>query len=133
MDNLEIIQTLRMSTFVDEDGAQFQLEFQPPLNEQQLDDLVARFPNRSLPDELKELAGITGGWSDVPDGWPEDFALVGLEEFAFDELSQHSITLGHDGFGNHWILDISPTGQLRRSFGRVPSFVSALASFRLRS
>ena len=109
MRNIEIIKTLKESTFTDEDGEDYSLEFQGGLTDSEINELEQHFPNRTLDNELKEILKVTCGW--------EGYGLEGVDfssigQFGFTELSPYSITLGHDGFGNFWILDILNDGSL---------------------
>ncbi|MEQ9302863.1 MAG: SMI1/KNR4 family protein [Marinoscillum sp.] len=113
MTNLEIIEKLRESIFVDEDGEQYQLEFQPSLSEQEIELLKKAFPRNTIAPELIEILKVTKGW----DGYgPEMVYFDSIGEFGFTELSSDCITLGHDGFGNFWILDINSDGTLGKVF-----------------
>lgn len=109
MRNIEIIKALKESTFTDEDGEDYSLEFQEGLTDSEIKSLEQHFPNETIDDELKEILKETRGW----DGYGlegVDFSSIG--QFGFTELSPNSITLGHDGFGNFWILDIANDGSL---------------------
>ncbi len=109
MRNIEIIKTLKESTFTDEDGEDYSLEFQDGLTDSEINELEQHFPNRTLDNELKEILKVTCGWEGY--GLERvDFSSIG--QFGFTELSPYSITLGHDGFGNFWILDILNDGSL---------------------
>ena len=44
MTNLEIIEELKQSTFIDEDGEEYNLEFQDGLTEEQIENLKHQFP-----------------------------------------------------------------------------------------
>lgn len=103
MTNIEIIRKLRNSTFTDEDGEGYSLEFQNGLSESEIEELSKSFPNGTIASELAEILKETRGW----DGYgPEQVDFSAIGQFGFLELSPNSITLGHDGFGNFWILDI---------------------------
>ena len=113
MTNLEIIKKLRESTFTDEDGESYQLEFQEGLTDLEIERLKEQFPNNNISTELIEILKETKGW----DGYgPEMVYFDSIGEFGFWELSPNSITLGHDGFGNFWILDIDKDGNLGKVF-----------------
>ncbi|HAA12474.1 MAG TPA: hypothetical protein DCE41_12550 [Cytophagales bacterium] len=107
MTNLEIIQQLKTATFTDEDGEDYALEFHAGLTDQAIRELQAQFPNQTLAPELQEILTETRGW--VGYG-PEMVAFDSIDEFGFDYLIPHSITLGHDGFGNFWVLDLDSQG-----------------------
>jgi len=107
MKNLEIINKLKESTFTDEDGESYELEFQDGLTDSEIEELKKKFP------ELIEILKETKGW----DGYgPEMVYFDSIGNFGFLELAENSITLGHDGFGNHWILDLDKNGNLGKVF-----------------
>lgn len=113
MTNLEIIEELKRSTFVDEDGEDYKLEFLNGLTDQQIENLKQKFPNKHIPIELVEILKFTKGW----DGYgPEMVYFDSISEFGFTQLSKYSISLGTDGFGNYWILDLSEKGELGKVF-----------------
>ncbi len=113
MTNLEIIHTLKKNAFLDQDGESYTLDFQAPLSDAEIEALRTSFPNNTIADELIEILRVTRGW-DSP-----VFSMVyfdSIDEFGFWELSPNSITLGHDGFGNYWVLDIDSDGNLGKVF-----------------
>ncbi len=113
MTNLEIIEELKQSTFIDEDGEEYNLEFQDGLTEEQIEDLKHQFPKNHIPEEIVQILKVTKGW----DGYgPEMVYFDSIGVFGFTELSQNSISLGTDGFGNYWILDILQNGELGKVF-----------------
>ncbi|MFD2970031.1 SMI1/KNR4 family protein [Sphingobacterium bambusae] len=113
MTNLEIIDTLKKTTFLDEDGESYTLDFHDQLSDLEIENLRASFPNKHIATEILEILQVTRGW-DSP-----IFSMVyfdSIDEFGFWELSPNSITLGHDGFGNYWVLDIDSDGSLGKVF-----------------
>jgi hypothetical protein len=113
MTNLEIINRLKTSTFADEDGEEYTLDFQPALTDEELTKLDALFPSGRVPDELREILKETRGW--------EGFGLEityfdSIGEFGFEELIPHSVTLGQDGLGNFWVLEITADGRCGKIF-----------------
>ncbi|MDF1698688.1 MAG: SMI1/KNR4 family protein [Saprospiraceae bacterium] len=113
MINLEIIKKLKESTFEDEDGEKYQLEFRDGLTDSEIEELKDQFPNKNIDSEIIEILKETKGW----DGYgPEMVYFDSIGQFGFWELSPNSLTLGHDGFGNHWILDLSPNGKINKVF-----------------
>ncbi len=113
MTNLEIINTLRKSTFTDEDGEKVQLEFEPGLTNAELDQLAKRFPGSTIDPELTEILKETRGWGNYG---LETVCFDAVGEFGFEELSANSIALGQDGFGNYWVLDLAADGSLGKVF-----------------
>jgi hypothetical protein len=113
MTNLEIIKKLKQSTFTDEDGEDYELEFQDGLTNSEIEELKDQFPNKKIDDELIAILKETRGW----DGYGTEMVYFdSIGEFGFLELSANSITLGHDGFGNQWILDLDENGDLGKVF-----------------
>tara|TARA_B110000211_G_C14086771_1_gene557029 strand:- start:1898 stop:2905 length:1008 start_codon:yes stop_codon:yes gene_type:complete len=113
MTNLEIINKLRASTFTDEDEGEYQLDFEDGLTDSEIEKLKESFPNGTIDNELIEILKETRGWEGYG---PEGVHFDSIGEFGFWELSANSITLGHDGFGNHWILDLNKDGKLGKVF-----------------
>ncbi|CAL2106756.1 conserved hypothetical protein [Tenacibaculum sp. 190524A02b] len=113
MTNLEIIKKLKESTFTDEDGEKYQLEFQDGLTDSEIDQLKGQFPSKNIDGEIIEILKETRGW----DGYGSEMVYFdSIGQFGFWELSANSLTLGHDGFGNHWILDLSEDGKANKVF-----------------
>src|SRR5688500_1702917 len=109
MTTIDIIKKLKSSTFVEEDGEKYTLDFQPGLSEEEIELLKTRFPANKIADELLEILRETKGW----DGYGLESAYFdSINEFGFMELIPNSVTLGHDGFGNSWVLDIKDNGEL---------------------
>ncbi|AZQ64720.1 SMI1/KNR4 family protein [Flammeovirga pectinis] len=109
MKNTEIINKLKESTFTNEDGEAYTLNFQEGLTNSEIAELSKSFPNNTIDSEIKEILQETIGW----EGYGvEQVDFSSIEEFGFLELSPNSITLGHDGLGNVWILDILKNGSL---------------------
>lgn len=81
--------------------------------EEQIRQLSEKFPHNSIPKELDEILKVTKGW----DGFgPEMVYFDSIDVFGFTDLFPNSISLGTDGFGNYWVLDISPEGDLGKVF-----------------
>jgi len=113
MTNLEIIAELKSSVFFEEDEASYQLEFQGGLTDAEIEELKSKFPSQYIHPDIIEILKATKGW----DGYgPEMVYFDSIGEFGFYELSPYSLTLGHDGFGNSWILDIDKNGNLGKIF-----------------
>jgi hypothetical protein len=113
MTNIEIIKRLKTSTFVDEDGENYSLDFKPGLTEDELKLLKTKFPASRIADELLEILRETKGW----EGYGLETAYFdSIDEFGFTELIPHSITLGHDGFGNCWVLEVKDNGDLGKIY-----------------
>src|SRR5690606_4318905 len=100
-------------TFVDEDGENYTLDFKLGLTEDELKFLKTKFPANRIVDELIEILRETKGW----EGYGLETAYFdSIDEFGFTELIPHSITLGHDGFGNFWVLEVKDNGDLGKIY-----------------
>jgi len=55
MTTIEIIKKLKASTFTDEDGENYTLDFKPGLSEDELNSLSTRFPANKITDELLQI------------------------------------------------------------------------------
>lgn len=73
MTSLEIIEELKQSTFIDEDGEEYNLEFQDGLTEEQIEDLKHQFPKKHIPEELVQILKVTKGW----DGYGPEMVYFG--------------------------------------------------------
>jgi hypothetical protein len=113
MTNLDVIRKLRNSTFEDEDGGNYKLEFEPAMTDREINDLQKSFPAGRIPAAITEMLRETTGWSGYgPD--PVSFNAIG--EFGYTALIEHSITLGNDGFGNSWLMEIKINGDPGKIF-----------------
>ncbi|MBT1688656.1 SMI1/KNR4 family protein [Dawidia soli] len=113
MKSVEIIRKLKASTFKDEDGEPYTVDFKPGLTEAELDTLRERFPSNIIADELQEILRETRGW-EGPYGSEIYFDSIG--EFGFTELIPQSITLAGNGLGDLWVLDIKENGDLGKIY-----------------
>lgn len=113
MKNIEIIKKLKKSTFTNEDGENYTLDFQDGLTDSEIEKLAQSFPSKIIDSEIKEILKETRGWSGY--GLEQvDFSSIG--QFGLNEISPNSISLGNDGWGNYWILDILNDGSLGNVF-----------------
>lgn len=114
MTNLEIIYKLKESTFMDEDGEEYHLDFQEGLSDEEINSIIDQFPDNHISEELVEILKETKGW----DGGygPEMVYFDSIGVFELTDLSPFSISLGTDGFGNYWVLDIKENGELGKVF-----------------
>ncbi len=100
-DTLKQLAGLRIT---DEDGKEEVLELQPPATAAEIRELEASVP-APLPDEIREALQVSKG---LVNGPLESFSLIDLEGFGLEELFPHAYSIGHDGFGNFWLLDLLP-------------------------
>lgn len=87
------------------DGPAERLELLPPLSRGAIDELEARIPC-PLPDPIRELLLHTRGFANGP---LESLRFAGLWTFEFPEVFPCPIDIAHDGFGNYWVVDLTPT------------------------
>lgn len=113
---MELADLLRKSEglrMVDEDGQEEILRLSSPLSDSELQRLRDRLPC-ALPGEVERALRVSRGFENGPLDW---FDFSGLfEESILPELFPHAVTLGGDGFGNYWVVDLTPDST---SFGPV--------------
>jgi hypothetical protein len=104
MDPVDEIRRAQATTLVDEDGHEVVLELAPPLPPAELERLEAEL-GVPLPRDLLALLGYTSGI----DGALEtiDFTGRGLDVEVGDMLPS-GLPIAHDGYGNFWVLDLTP-------------------------
>jgi hypothetical protein len=98
------LERARSQQLTDEDGDAVELTLAPPLTEAEIA-AVADRAGIALPAELVELLrrcrGVDGLLEQV------DFSGVSLEGFGLEGVFPHPLPIAHDGFGNHWVLDLT--------------------------
>lgn len=100
----DTLKSIAGQRLIDTDGEVTHLKLLPPATPEQLRELEARLPG-PLPDEMRGALQVTTGWEEGP---LESFSLLDLEGFGLDEAFPHPYSVGHDGYGNYWILDVLP-------------------------
>ena len=105
MDPIEEIARAQSTDLVDEDGTPVQLAPAPGLSEAEIEDLQTGLGVR-LPHELRALLAHTSGIDGVLDA--VDFTGRGLAGFEAPDIFPAAHTIAHDGFGNHWVVDVTP-------------------------
>ena len=105
MDAIEEIRSAQATALVDEDGDEVSFELDPPVSEPDLDRIATEL-GVPLPRDLRALlahtAGIDGGPLEQIDFTGEDLA------FEAQDLFPSGLPIAHDGFGNFWVLDLTP-------------------------
>ena len=105
MDAIEEIMSAQATALVDEDGDEVSFELAPPVSEPDLDRIATEL-GVPLPRDLRALlahtAGIDGGPLEQIDFTGEDLA------FEAQDLFPSGLPIAHDGFGNFWVLDLTP-------------------------
>lgn len=106
---MSLIDTVRRAAdlqVTDDDGAVYRLKLSPQLSAEQIAALERRLPC-PLPNDLRDLLQVARGFENGP---LESFDFAGLPEdaFEFPEIFPHGVPIAHDGFGNYWVVDLTP-------------------------
>ena len=105
MDPIEEIARAQSIDLVDEDGNPVRLAPAPGLSAAEIEDLQSGL-GASLPRELRALLAHTSGIGGVLDA--VDFTGMGLGGFDAPGIFPDGHTIAHDGFGNYWVVDLTP-------------------------
>jgi len=101
---IEHIKAAQQTGLVHEDGKPIAFELTPPLTPEQIDSLQQKV-GQPLPEELRTLlafcSGIDGSLGGI------DFSGARML-FAQEEVFPSGLPIAADGFGNFWVLDITP-------------------------
>ena len=108
---VEYLKQTEGTVFVNEDGYKDDFKLRPPLSDQELSAFEAGLPC-TLPDEMREVLRFARGFDGVLDGI--DFADP--SEFGREDIFPHARTLAADGYGNFWVVDLTPES---KSFGPI--------------
>lgn len=108
-DDVDPVARLRAAaagSLVDEDGHPVALELRPALEPAALERLTATYAGlgAALPRELTDLLAVTAG----ADGLLELDLTGELHSFEAPELLPAGLPVAADGFGNFWVLDLTP-------------------------
>lgn len=104
MTAIEHITNVQQAKLVDENGEPVRLELSPALGADEIDSLEKE-AGQPLPEELRSLLSFCSGI---------DGCLVGIDftgrDMAFEqkEVFPNGIPIARDGFGNFWVLDLTP-------------------------
>jgi hypothetical protein len=99
----DILRDVAGTRLVDEDGDEVVLELLPPATDGEVATVEAAFP-MPLPAELREALRVSTGFANGP---LESFSLLDVTGFGMDDVFPNAYPVGHDGFGNYWILDLT--------------------------
>jgi cell wall assembly regulator SMI1 len=103
MDAVQRLQAAVDSRLVDEDGHDVVVELRPPVTEAEVATLQAGFPV-PLPAELVQLLAVTRGAEGLL-----DLDLTGRDHSVeLAELMPAGLPIATDGYGNFWVLDLTP-------------------------
>jgi hypothetical protein len=89
---------------VDEDGNEETLELLPPATAEEVAVLEASLP-APLPIEIREALEVSKGFANGP---LESLSLLDDGGFGMEDVFPHAHAIGHDGFGNYWVIDLLP-------------------------
>lgn len=101
---VETFQELAGAVLVDEDGNEHTLELLPPATADEISRLERTLPS-PLPAEIREALEVSKGLGNGP---IESLSLSDLDGFGMEDVFPHAHSIGHDGFGNYWVLDLLP-------------------------
>lgn len=104
MTAIEHIKAAQKSGLVDRDGDPVVLELAPGLDAHEIDALEKEV-GQALPEELRSLLSFCSGIGGCLDGI--DFTGRGMA-FEHNEVFPNGLPIACDGFGNFWVLDITP-------------------------
>lgn len=102
----EIVRALDGAEWTDEDGRKERVRLMPPATAAQIAALESELP-RPLPGEVRELLELTSGLEGSPF---ESVHFAGSDGFGLDEVFPCCVPISHDGFGNYWVVDVTPNG-----------------------
>jgi hypothetical protein len=100
----ETLSEVAGTRLVDEDGHEETLELLPPATDAEIAEAEAAF-SVPLPVELLDALRVTAGFANGP---IESLGFLDLAGFGMDDVFPNPYPLGHDGFGNYWVLDLLP-------------------------
>jgi cell wall assembly regulator SMI1 len=105
MTAIEAIQSAQRASLVDEDGDAVVLSLLPALEPQAIAALEQEV-GMALPGELRTLLGFCSG---IEGAGPESIDFTGASfSVGAEEVFPHGLPIAADGFGNHWMLDLTP-------------------------
>jgi len=105
MTAIEHIKTAQQSKLTDEDGEAVCLELAPPLPPAQIDSLQEQV-GQPLPAELRALLAFCSGIDGCLAGIDFTGANMAFEQV---EVFPNGFPIAADGFGNFWVLDLTPS------------------------
>jgi hypothetical protein len=102
----ETLRQLAGASLTDEDGHEESLELLPPATEEEIAGIGASF-SVAIPTELRDAMLVSAGFANGP---LESLGFLDVEAFGMEDLFPNAYPVGHDGFGNYWILDLLSEG-----------------------
>ncbi|RXK57789.1 SMI1/KNR4 family protein [Lacibacter luteus] len=104
---IEQLKSLLENTYISEDGDEYKIELREGLTDNEIELLAQRLPTGQIPNDVRELLRFTKGFEFYG---IDEITFDGVGQFGFENIFPYSVQLGHDGFGNFWILDIDSKG-----------------------
>jgi hypothetical protein len=101
----ETIQAALALSLTDEDRKTLRVRLLPGLTKAELDDLGHSLPvppSSDVRDLLEFCSGIEGTLEQI------DFTGRTLRDGFEADFLPHGLVIAHDGFGNHWVVDLQP-------------------------
>ncbi len=98
----DALQDLARVRLVDDDGQEEFLELLPPATEEEIARFEPGLPS-PLPTEIRDALLVSRGLANGP---LESFDLMDLGGFGMEDVFPHAHPIGHDGFGNYWVVDL---------------------------
>ncbi|MDF9833315.1 cell wall assembly regulator SMI1 [Ereboglobus sp. PH5-5] len=104
MTPIDIIKNAQHAELTNEDGDKITIELSPPASPEQIKTLEDKI-GQKLPDELRTILSFCS----AIDGCLEQIDFTGHSlSFEFPEVFPNGLPIAADGFGNFWVLDITP-------------------------
>jgi cell wall assembly regulator SMI1 len=101
---IDHIKAAQQAVLVDEDGERVRLELAPPLTPDDIVSLETKV-GQPLPQDLRDLLSFCSGI----DGCLEGIDFTGRNmAFEHAEVFPNGLPIAADGFGNFWVLDLTP-------------------------
>lgn len=102
----QILEAARRERFVNRDGEEIQLDLEPGLSDEEIEEIDHRLP-APLPAEIRELLRLTSGFH-FPASEILDTVSFPGESFGLEEIFPTALQIARDSFGNAWIVDVHP-------------------------
>jgi hypothetical protein len=104
---IDIVTAALNETLIDEDGESVVWKPLPALSDREIDELRNRLP-MPLPAHVERLLRFCRG---IEGTAVEELDFTGSIDFDFPEAFPHALAIASDGWGNHWIADLSPASE----------------------
>jgi hypothetical protein len=101
----DTLRQLAGSPLRDPDANEEILELEPAATEDEIRELAAGLPC-PIPPDIQDALRVSKGISNGP---LDAFSLVDLEGIGLEDIFPNAYSIGADGYGNFWVLDLLPT------------------------